>query len=120
VQFRGYVSDSEYIRLLNAADMVVIPSRNEPFGLVLLEAWSAEKCVVATDVGGLSVNISHGVDGLKVPVSPEGLARGITQMVDDPESRIRYGLRGRHKVENVFQWEPIADTLLNTYRKVTA
>ena len=120
VQFRGYVTDSEYIRLLNAADMVVIPSRNEPFGLVLLEAWSAEKCVVATDVGGLSVNISHEVDGLKVPVSPEGLARGITQMVEDPETRIRYGLRGRRKVDNVFQWEPIAGTLLDTYRKVNA
>ena len=120
VQFRGYVSDSEYIRLLNASDLVVIPSRNEPFGLVLLEAWSAEKCVVATDVGGLSVNISHEVDGLKVPVSPEGLARGITRMVDDPESRIRFGLRGRRKVDNEFRWEPIAGTLENTYRKVTA
>jgi glycogen(starch) synthase len=120
VQFRGYVSDSEYIRLLNASDLVVIPSRNEPFGLVLLEAWSAEKCVVATDVGGLSVNISHEVDGLKVPVSPEGLATGITRMVDDPESRIRFGLRGRRKVDNEFRWEPIAGTLENTYRKVTA
>jgi glycogen(starch) synthase len=118
VQFRGYVSDSEYIRLLNAADLVVIPSRNEPFGLVLLEAWSAEKCVVATDVGGLSENISQGIDGLKVAVSPEGLAWGINQMVDDPGSRIRFGLRGRRKVDQVFKWEPIADTVVNTYRKV--
>lgn len=120
VQFRGYVSDSEYVRLLNAADMVVIPSRNEPFGLVLLEAWSAGKCVVATDVGGLSVNISHEVDGLKVPVSPEGLAVGITRMVDDPERRTRFGIRGMQKVEEVFRWEPIAGTLLDTYRKVSA
>jgi glycosyltransferase involved in cell wall biosynthesis len=71
-------------------------------------------------VGGLSVNISHEVDGLKVPVSPEGLAHGITQMVEDPETRIRYGLRGRRKVDNEFRWEPIASTLLDTYREVTA
>jgi glycogen(starch) synthase len=120
IQFRGYVSDSEYIRLLNAADLVVIPSRNEPFGLVLLEAWSAEKCVVATDVGGLGENIRHGIDGLKVAVSPEGLSWGINQMMDDPENRIRFGLRGRRKVDKEFKWEPIADTMVHTYRSVTA
>lgn len=120
VNFVGYVPDSEYIRLLNACDLVVIPSRNEPFGLVLLEAWSAEKPVVACDVGGLSENIFHGVDGLKVPVSPDGLAWGIRQMVDDPENGIRFGLRGRRKVDSVFQWEPIANTLVDTYRKIAA
>lgn len=120
VNFVGYVPDSEYIRILNACDLVVIPSRNEPFGLVLLEAWSAEKPVVACDVGGLSENISHGVDGLKVPVSPDALAWGIQQIVDDPENGIRFGLRGRRKVDSVFQWEPIAHTLVDTYRRVTA
>ena len=65
VQFAGYIPDSEYVRLLNACDLVVIPSRNEPFGLVLLEAWSAEKGVVASNVGGLSENIDSFVDGVK-------------------------------------------------------
>ena len=120
VNFVGYIPDSEYIRLLNACDLVVIPSRNEPFGLVLLEAWSAEKPVVACDVGGLSENISHGIDGLKVGVSPDGLAWGIQQIVDDPENGIRFGLRGRRKVDSVFQWEPIANTLVDTYRKIAA
>ena len=66
VRFVGYIPDSEYVRLLNACDLVVIPSRNEPFGLVLLEAWSAEKGVVASNVGGLSENIDSFVDGVKV------------------------------------------------------
>ncbi|MEI8330112.1 MAG: glycosyltransferase [Methanomicrobiales archaeon] len=74
MQFVGYIPDSEYIRLLNAADIVVIPSRNEPFSLVLLEAWCAEKCVVACNVGGLSKNIDAYVNGLKVEVNPESIA----------------------------------------------
>ncbi len=77
VIFVGYIPDSEYIRVLNAADIVVIPSRNEPFGLVLLEAWSAEKGVVASNVGGLSENIDAFVNGIKVDVNPESLAWGI-------------------------------------------
>lgn len=52
VKFLGYLPDRELVRLLNASDLVAIPSRNEPFGLVLLEAWSAKKGVVATEVGG--------------------------------------------------------------------
>jgi len=52
VKFLGYIPDSEYVRLLHASDVIVIPSRNEPFGLVLLEAWSAKRPVVACDVGG--------------------------------------------------------------------
>ena len=63
VQFPGYVPDIDHVSLLNACDLVAIPSRNEPFGLVLTEAWSAERCVVATDVGGLSENIDNYVNG---------------------------------------------------------
>ena len=76
VNFVGYIPDSEYIRLLNACDLVVIPSRNEPFGLVLLEAWSAEKPVVASDVGGLSENIDSFVNGIKVQPEPDPLHGG--------------------------------------------
>ncbi len=118
VQFLGHVSDSEYIRLLNAADMVVIPSRNEPFGIVLLEAWSAERCVVATDVGGLSENIDDGVDGIKVPVSSENLAEGIYRVFRDPEEAIRYGYLGRKKIDRLFHWGPIVNGLVHSYAQV--
>ncbi|MEM2124690.1 MAG: glycosyltransferase family 4 protein [Methanolinea sp.] len=76
VHFTGFIPDAEYLRLLNACDVVVIPSRNEPFGLVLTEAWSAGRCVVATDVGGPAENIENFVDGIKVPVRADSLAWG--------------------------------------------
>lgn len=115
VQCIGYVSDSEYLRLLNACDMVVIPSRNEPFGLVLLEAWSAEKPVVASCVGGLSENITNSVDGITVHPDPGSLASGILALLHEPHNAIAYGRRGRRKVEEQFLWEPIAERVTDLY-----
>lgn len=120
VNFIGYIPDSEYIRLLNACDMVVIPSRNEPFGLVLLEAWSAEKAVIASNVGGLSENIYSFVDGVKVDPDPESLAWGINSLVEEPWTAISLGKRGRKKVDSTFRWEPVGNRMLETYSRVTA
>ncbi len=120
VNFVGYIPDSEYIRLLNAADVVVIPSRNEPFGLVLLEAWSAEKCVVASNVGGLSENIDAFVNGIKVDVDPDSIAWGINAMVDEPWNAGALGMRGRSKVDRLFLWGPIVQRLTGTYSRVVA
>jgi len=118
--FVGYIPDSEYIRLLNACDLVVIPSRNEPFGLVLLEAWSAEKGVVASNVGGLSENIDTFVNGLKVEPDPGSLAWGINTVLDEPQQAAALGKKGRKKVERVFMWGPIGRKITETYSRVVA
>ncbi|MDO9034170.1 MAG: glycosyltransferase family 4 protein [Methanoregula sp.] len=120
VNFVGYIPDSEYIRILNAADIVVIPSRNEPFGLVLLEAWSAEKCVVASNVGGLSENIESFVNGIKVDVNPESIAWGINTMIDEPWNAEALGKRGRKKVDRLFLWGPIVKDLVETYARTVS
>jgi glycosyltransferase involved in cell wall biosynthesis len=118
VQFPGYISDSEYVRLLNACDAVVIPSRNEPFGLVLLEAWSARKCPVVSDVGGLSENVSNFQDGVKVYLDPASIAWGINNALSDPARSATFGRNGRRKVERQFLWTVVADRMMNVYRKV--
>lgn len=118
--FIGYIPDSEYIRLLNACDLVVIPSRNEPFGLVLLEAWSAEKGVVASNVGGLSENIDTFVDGVKVEPDAGSLAWGINSVIDDPLQAIAMGKRGRKKVERIFLWDSVGKKITDTYSRVVA
>ena len=120
VNFVGYIPDSEYIRILNACDLVVIPSRNEPFGLVLLEAWSAEKPVVACDVGGLSENIDTFVNGIKVHPESGSLAWGISNVIDDPQNAEMLGRRGRSKVDRQFLWEPVARKMEGTYSSVNA
>jgi glycogen synthase len=119
VNFVGYIPDSEYIRLLNAADVVVIPSRNEPFGLVLLEAWSAEKGVVACNVGGLGENIDAFVNGIKTEPTAESLAWGINTMINEPWNAGALGMRGRKKVDRMFLWGPIVQRLTDTYGRVS-
>jgi glycogen synthase len=118
VQFLGYVSDAEHIRLLNACDLVAIPSRNEPFGLVLTEAWSAERCVIASDVGGLSENIENYVDGIKVPVRPDSIAWGLCHVIDDPAYIRKMGRAGRRKVLAKFKWDVVTERMLGVYRRL--
>lgn len=115
VRFTGYIPDEEYLQLLNACDLVVIPSRNEPFGLVLTEAWSAGRCVVATDVGGLSENIDNFVDGIKVPVRADSLAWAVSYIIEDPV-RIRVmGMAGKRNVLTRFNWNEIGGMMEQVY-----
>ncbi|HIH03043.1 MAG TPA: glycosyltransferase family 4 protein [Methanoregulaceae archaeon] len=118
VRFLGLIPDAEYVRLLNAADLVVIPSRNEPFGLVLLEAWSASRAVVATNVGGLSENIDHLIDGVKVAVSSAAIAQGINRVIGNPSRLRALGAEGRQKIESRFRWDAIAGTFTGIYRAI--
>lgn len=118
VQFPGYITDSEYVRLLNACDVVVVPSRNEPFGLVPLEAWSARKCPVVSDVDGLAENVSDMQDGVKVLPEPASIARGIGFMLNHPSQSAAFGINGRRKAEMQFSWEGAAGRMLNLYRKL--
>jgi glycogen synthase len=118
VQFPGYITDSEYVRLLNACEAIVIPSRNEPFGLVPLEAWSARKCPVVSDVGGLAENVSNFKDGIKVYLDPASIAWGINYVLSNPSRSAVFGRNGRRKVEKQFLWKLVAGKIMDVYRKV--
>lgn len=117
VKVLGYVSQEEYLDLLNACDIVCIPSRNEPFGLVLLEAWSAKKAVVATDVGGLSENIENFKNGIKVHQTSESIAWGVNYIINDTVGVRRLGEEGYRAVKERFNWDVIAKTTLESYKK---
>jgi glycosyltransferase involved in cell wall biosynthesis len=118
VQCIGYISDREHLELLNAADLICIPSRNEPFGLVLTEAWSAGRGVVASDVGGLSMNIDNLIDGIKVPPIPEPIAWAICYSLNNPDLLRSMGNKGRQKVIDSFNWKKVTEKTLHAYAKV--
>ncbi len=71
------VRATRLIRLFKLADVVCVPSRNEPFGIVVLEAWSAYKPVVVTQVGGPSEYVWHEVNGLKTEPNPNSDSLGL-------------------------------------------
>ncbi len=98
----------QYIDLMRATDIVAVPSRNEPFGIVVLEAWAAGKPVVATLAGGPREFIWHDVNGFLVNTDPGGLAHGIGSLLADHDHCRALGANGRRAVEDKFNWDNIA------------
>ena len=79
VHFIGNVAQAELARLYNIADIDLVPSRREPFGLVAVEAMACGTPVVATNQGGLPDFVNHSVGELVAPEDPVDLARGIVE-----------------------------------------
>ncbi len=116
-RFLGYRSGQELVNIYKASDVVCVPSRNEPFGIVILEAWSAGKPVVVSCNGGPSEFVWHEVDGLKIYDYPESIAWGIGNMFKNFEHARWMGRNGRTAVESSFSWDNIADQVLNVYQE---
>lgn len=108
VRFCGALSRREYIDVIRAVDLVALPSRNEPFGIVALEAWAAGKPVVATTAGGPTEFVWHDVNGFLVDPSPGGLAHGIGSLLADHEHCRALGRNGRVAVEQKYNWDVVA------------
>jgi glycosyltransferase involved in cell wall biosynthesis len=100
-----------------AADVFVLPSRYEPFGIVMLEAMACGIPVVATSAGGPATVIEPNVNGFLVePTDTEAFAHVLATVIEDPVKRQEYGQRGRLTVEERYSWERIADRHLAAYK----
>ena len=114
-RFLGHQSSWALTDLFKATDCVCVPSRNEPFGIVILEAWSAGKPVVASVNGGPSEIIWHDVTGFKINAHPESVAWGVGSLFADFEHGRWMGRNGRIAAETIFSWNTIADQTLSVY-----
>jgi len=114
-RFAGYKSGWELIDLYKACDAVCVPSRNEPFGIVVLESWSAGKPVLATVNGGPIELIWHEVTGLRIHPHPDSIAWGVGTLFADFEWARWMGANGRTAVENAYTWDAVADATLRLY-----
>ena len=95
-----------------AADLVAVPSHNESFGLVALEAQACGTPVVATDVGGLRTTVRHGVSGLLVP--GHGTDDWSDALLAALHRRPALSVGARAHASR-FSWDATADGLLQTY-----
>jgi glycosyltransferase involved in cell wall biosynthesis len=117
VQFLGFRRDLPDV--LAAADLVVLPSVAEAFGLAVAEALYLGCAVVATRVGGLPEIVEDGSDGVLVPpAAPDALTDAIVSLLDDPARRRALGARGRKKIENGFSFEVMVRGYEAVYRDV--
>ena len=103
-------------RLLAAIDVLVLASRAESFGLVILEGWAAGVPVVATSTDGASELISHDANGLLVPVDrPRELADAIRTLIDNPAVRARLVHAGSERVTR-YDAREVAGSIAREYQ----
>lgn len=101
----------------HAADVFVLPSIHEPFGIVVLEAWAAGLPVLASRVGGLPYFIEDGVDGILFdPRDPTGLIEAYNGLT--PERSKALGEAGRRKAVTQYTWDAITERLVGIYQEV--
>jgi glycosyltransferase involved in cell wall biosynthesis len=106
-------------RLLAAADVFAMPSREEPFGLVFLEAMAMKLPVVALDSGGTPEVVRHGETGLlSEPGDADGLADNLATLLGDPDLRRHMGERGRCDVEQSFTLARMAGDVARAYTAI--
>jgi glycosyltransferase involved in cell wall biosynthesis len=114
----GDMRGRDLFDLFKACDIVAVPSRNEPFGIVILEGWSACKPVVSTRRGGPTEFVWHGVNGLQVEDTPDSVAWGLGTLLAD-HNRCRWmGQNGRAAVDAAFSWDNIAEQTEAVYASI--
>ena len=103
-----------------AAEMVVMPSHYESFGMVALEAMAMGTPVIASEVGGLAHLVRHGHNGFHVPSrDPEALACRILHLLENPDLRRRLGQEARADARS-YAWPNIVNRMCQVYATVAA
>jgi colanic acid/amylovoran biosynthesis glycosyltransferase len=95
----GAVNEQRVLEGLEAAHLFVLPSHHEPLGVAIMEALSCETPVIATNLGGVTELIDHGVDGFLVaPKDPDSLAAAIKYVADNRFLAKQFSAAGRSKI----------------------
>lgn len=118
VIFWGRADRTTTTQLFKGCDFFVLPSRQEPFGIVNIEAMAAGKAVIATRVGGVPEIITHDLNGILVQADDTvALAQALVSLSSDTTLKQRLAACGRAQVER-FSWNSIADSYLQIYGAV--
>ena len=117
VVFTGPLYGQEKLQAYTDADVCVLPSSYEIFGITILEAWACGKPVIVTDRCGLANAVKEGA-GLVVPYDREELAKALLNIIDNESLRTGFGRQGRKLVEEKYNWSKITVQLENIYSQI--
>lgn len=119
ILFVGYVSDQDLLRLGGVANVWVVPSTYEPFGITALEAMASGTPVVVADTGGLSEIVDHAVTGIKTyPGDGNSLAWGILEVLKNPGYAGWLRDNAYNKVLSIYHWPFISERTIEVYQRV--
>lgn len=112
----GVISAADKRDLLDAADIVALPSRTESFGIVFVEAWANRKPVIAADAGAVPELVRDGENGLLVPFGDAGaLASAIGRLLDDAGLARRLGENGYRLAMERYTWSAVYERVTRAF-----
>lgn len=115
----GLVSEVEKHALLRRCAMLVLPSRTDALGIVLLEAWAHGKAVIGARAGGIPGVIDEGENGLLVGYGDvPAVAHAIQTLFADPQLANQFGQNGQSKLRREYTWDRVADRAEAVYREL--
>ena len=110
IVYIGEFDERDKSSIFDAFDVFVLPSLEESFGIVYLEAWMCRKPVIGSRIGPTECVIADGVDGLLVdPEDAEDIAAKIQDLLADKAKRDRMGWNGYQKTMLRFTWDKVID-----------
>lgn len=105
--------------LLQEIDIVVVPSYSESFGMVIIEALAAKRCVISTATDGPREILKDGITGILTPIGDHGtLAQQILELAEDEPKRKSLGERGHAAVVEQYDIKKTVKNILKEYRSV--
>ncbi|MDX1418205.1 MAG: glycosyltransferase family 4 protein [Candidatus Promineifilaceae bacterium] len=115
----GFVDEDVKHAYLRDAAALLLPSRTDSFGIVLLESWLYGRPVIAADAGGIPAVVDHNQNGILIPFGDvTALADAIKLLLEDIQLNQALGRNGRKKLMENFTWEVVTKTVLDAYRMV--
>jgi glycogen synthase len=119
IMFTGFLDEDSLRKLYQVADVCVVPSLYEPFGITALEAMAAKTPLVASNTGGLSEIVEHDNTGTKVfPGNADSVAWGVTRVLLDPGYANWIKLNAYQKALQVYDWAKIAKQTKEFYEQI--
>lgn len=114
----GAVSPKDKAAALASCALLCLPSMQESFGGVYIEAWCYKKAVIGGNIPAIACVIDNNVNGLLTAQEGEAVAGHILALLDSPETRARMGEAGWQKVRDKYSWAQLAEKTRMVYESV--
>jgi glycosyltransferase involved in cell wall biosynthesis len=118
VTFTGLVSEEDKYSALSDADIFILPSHTEAFGLVMLEAMASKVPVITTDRAALSAEFASANAALVAKSNVDSLAQAIDRLLEDQALRSQLATAGYQLVNERFTWDQTAGRFVDLYQRL--
>jgi glycosyltransferase involved in cell wall biosynthesis len=116
--FTGMLLGNDKLALLRDADLFVLPSYTENFGVSVVEAMACEVPVIISDKVNIWREVVAGGAGKVVPCDPDRFAKAMSELLEDVSTTKQMGVQGKLLVKERFQWSKVAFAMEDVYRSI--